>query len=150
MIPLFRDIFAYHHATNQQLLDAILQREGELPERTFPLFCHVLRAHQIWNARILERPTLAVFGSLRKAECSPLDRLNYRQTLDILDRRAPDETIIYTSSEGIRYATKLADILFHVSNHHSHHRGQIIRDFRQAGLEPLKTDYIFSKRTKET
>ncbi|QLH28398.1 MAG: hypothetical protein HWD63_02710 [Candidatus Parvibacillus calidus] len=39
----------------------------------------------------------------------------------------------------------MKDIIFHIINHSTYHRGQIAMEFRQSGLEPLNTDYIFYK-----
>ncbi|MDO1499494.1 DinB family protein [Winogradskyella maritima] len=52
----------------------------------------------------------------------------------------------YESSEGRLFANTVQDILFHIINHSAHHRGQIMMDLRQNGLEPLALDYIFYKR----
>jgi uncharacterized damage-inducible protein DinB len=54
--------------------------------------------------------------------------------------------IKYEDSEGKHFTRSLQDILFHIINHSTHHRGQILMDFRANGIEPPKQDYIYYKR----
>jgi uncharacterized damage-inducible protein DinB len=44
------------------------------------------------------------------------------------------------------FTNTIKDILFHIINHSTNHRGQIAVDFRNNGLEPLVLDYVFYKR----
>jgi uncharacterized damage-inducible protein DinB len=46
----------------------------------------------------------------------------------------------------MEYINSIQQILFHVANHFSHHKGQIISDLRQSGIDPIVIDYIFYKR----
>ena len=52
----------------------------------------------------------------------------------------------YTNTNGQAFDNSVRDILFNVINHSTYHRGQIAREFREYGPEPLVTDYIFYKR----
>ncbi len=146
MVALFRDIFAYHHHFNQKLIDELKKHEAVLPARTIPLFAHVINAHQIWNARILGLAELGVQQLHPLADMAQLDETNYLATQKILDSVDLEKTITYKTSKGQTYTNLVRDILFHAANHTTHHRGQIISDFRQSGIQPLVTDYIFYKR----
>jgi uncharacterized damage-inducible protein DinB len=146
MKEFFKDIFEYHSYFNQKLTDQLIENAHKLPERTIPVFCHVLNAHQIWNARILEEEPLGVDQLHKLEKCKEIDDQNYRNTLKILDKRELDEKVNYQNSKGIEFQNSIQQILFHVANHFSHHKGQIISDIRQAGIDPIATDYIFYKR----
>lgn len=147
MNSFFKQIFEYHHHFNQKLIGEIKNHFNKLPERSFPLFCHVLNAHQIWNARILGHvPSVTVHQVNPIDSCSSMDKDNYVNTLKILDTIALDKVITYKTSKGDEYSNTVQDILFHVGNHSTHHKAQIISDFRQSGIAPLVTDYIFYKR----
>ncbi|MBL7849063.1 MAG: damage-inducible protein DinB [Cyclobacteriaceae bacterium] len=146
MVALFRDIFAYHHHFNQKLIDELKKHEAVLPARTIPLFAHVINAHQIWNARILGLAEFGVQQLHQLADMAQLDETNYLATQKILDSVDLEKTITYKTSKGQPYTNLVRDILFHAANHTTHHRGQIISDFRQSGIQPLVTDYIFYKR----
>lgn len=144
---MLKEIFEYHHHFNQKLIDELKKHATNLPERTFPLFCHVLNAHQIWNARISGGVPFADRMQINPIEaCPEIDRSNYLLTLKILDTIDLNKLIAYKTSTGEPFTNTVQDILIHVANHSAHHKGQVISDFRQSGIAPLVTDYIFYKR----
>ena len=146
MKEFFKDIFEYHNHFNQKLIKQLIKYENKLPERTIPLFSHSINAQQIWNSRIMEKEKLGVHQVHSLDECARIDNENYRETLKILDERELDEKIEYKNSKGTEFNNSIQQILFHIANHFSHHKGQIIWDLRQSGIEPIVTDYIFYKR----
>lgn len=146
MKEFFKDIFEYHHHFNQKLIEQLIENESVLPERTISLFSHSINAQQIWNARITNKEKFGVHQNHSLPECSRIDNDNYNETLKILDGHGLDEKIIYTNSKGTEFNNSIQQILFHIANHFSHHKGQIISDLRQSGIDPIVTDYIFYKR----
>jgi uncharacterized damage-inducible protein DinB len=54
--------------------------------------------------------------------------------------------ISYQNTKGEAYQNTIKDIMFHIINHSSYHRGQVMMLVRNAGLEPIPTDYILTKR----
>lgn len=146
MKAFFKDIFEYHNHFNQKLIDQLIANESILSERTIPLVSHSINAHQIWNARIIGKQSVGVFQNHSLKECKLIDDENYNDTRGILNDRELDDKIVYTNSKGIEFSNSIQEILFHVVNHFSHHKGQIISDLRQIGIAPIVTDYIFYKR----
>ena len=146
MKEFFKDIFEYHNYFNQKLIDQLVESEDELSERTIPLFCHSLNAHQIWNSRIIEAESFGVQQLHKLNMCYEIDNHNYQTTLKILDNRELSEVVKYQNSKGTEFQNSIQQILYHVANHFSHHKGQIISDIRRAGINPIVTDYIFYKR----
>ncbi|PPK87357.1 putative damage-inducible protein DinB [Neolewinella xylanilytica] len=143
---MFDRIFAYHRAVNDRLLYELDSHGHELPERSYPLFCHILNAHQIWNARILNRPPFGVRDVHTYDDCSDIIGDNHRDTLTILEQFDLETEIAYVNSRGDAFTNTVSDILFHVANHTTHHRGQLIADFRASGIDPIVTDYIVYRR----
>lgn len=146
MKDFFKDLFEYHNHFNQKLIEQLKENENKLPDRSIPLFCHSLNAHQIWNARILNEKPFDVLQIHTLDECKIIDSDNYADTLKILEQRELNEILKYQNSKGTDFQNSIQEILFHVANHFSHHKGQIISDFRQSGITPIITDYIFYKR----
>lgn len=147
MTSFFKDLFEYGHHFNQKLYDVFNESPDKTSEKSIKLFNHILNAHQIWNNRI--NPKQTTFGVWELHDIQDLksiDETNYRQTLQILDRFDLNEPINYKISTGQPFSSKICDILFHVINHSTYHRAQIATEFKQHGLEPLVTDYIFYKR----
>ena len=146
MKDFFKDIFEYHNHFNQKLINQLMAYENKLPVRTISLISHSINAHQIWNARIIKKKQLGVHQVHLLKECKLIDNENYLETLIILDTRKLEERVTYKNSNGTEFSNSIQQILFHVANHFSHHKGQIVSDLRQNGMDPIVTDYIFYKR----
>jgi uncharacterized damage-inducible protein DinB len=146
MKDFFRDIFEYHHHFNRLLINQVELHKTSLPQRTYPLVCHMLNASQVWNSRISSLPAPGIHQMHTFDECRQMDDTIFKDVLGILEDHDLAETIPYKNSSGKEFANSIRDILFHAANHATHHKGQVISDFRLAGIEPLVTDYIFYKR----
>lgn len=145
MKSFFKTIFDYHHHYNQLLAEQILQNLEKIPDESKKLFSHVLNAHQIWNARILGEPVFQVWQENETAHYRELDQKNYINTLNILEQKELDLVVDYKNSKGIAFSNSVQDILFHVNNHSTYHRGQLASRIKAAGITPLVTDYIYYK-----
>ena len=139
-------IFEYHHFYNQKLVAEFGTHQEKIPQSTFNLFCHCLNAHQIWNARILREEKFEVHQLHRLKELPQLIKQNHAKTLQIINEHDLEKVITYQNSKGKNFSNSIRDILFHIANHYTHHKGQIIAEFRRNNIEPLVTDYIFYKR----
>jgi uncharacterized damage-inducible protein DinB len=146
MKSFFQDLYAFNHHFNLQLIEQFEQQETSLPEKCIPLFSHMLNAHQIWNARMLELPTFGVFDVHLVTNMAQIAENNQAHSLDILERFELTQVIVYRNSEGEVFTNTVQDLLFHVINHTTYHRGQIMADFRNGGLKPLVSDYVFYRR----
>ncbi|CAG5083898.1 DinB family protein [Parvicella tangerina] len=146
MKTFFKEIISYHHQINQKLIIQLAAHEHELTDRTIPLLSHTINAQQIWNARITGKEQLGVHEVHALKNCITLDQENYQEALRILNARDLKEKISYQNSKGIEFTNTIQEIFYHVANHFSHHKGQIISDLRQLGVTPILTDYIYYKR----
>jgi uncharacterized damage-inducible protein DinB len=141
----FKELFEYNHHYNQKLCDFF--SEHQISEKSVRWFNHILNAHHVWNNRIeAKRPIFGPWDLHRLDGLKDIDTANFEQSLQILENFDLGEMIRYTNTKGEAFANKVRDILFHVINHSTYHRGQIAAAFRQQGIEPLVTDYIFYKR----
>ena len=119
-----------------------------LPEHSHKLFSHILNAHHIWNHRILETPSeFQVWQMHHPKDWEDIHYDNQRTTFEIISGREEfDLRVDYTNSEGRTFSNSMSEILFHISNHSTHHRGQIMTELRALGHTPQPLDYIFYKR----
>ena len=51
------------------------------------------------------------------------------------DRKFLDEVITYKNTKGFEYSNAVEDILFHLVNHATFHRGQVITMLRELGFD---------------
>lgn len=142
----FSELFEYSYHFDQKFIDAIGQHTSLLPERCFQLINHILNAHQIWNGRILNEDTFGVWEIHPFENLEKINESNFLNSLKILENLDLSQIISYRNSKGDLFENKIEDILFHIINHSTYHRGQITLLFRESGVEPLISDYIFHKR----
>ena len=142
----FPELFEYSYHFNQKFIDTIGQHASLLPDRCFQLINHILNAHQILNGRILHETTFGVWEMHPLEELAQIDESNFRNSLKIVENSDLTQIINYRNSKGDVFENKIEDILFQIVNHSTYHRGQISLWFRESGVEPLTSDYIFHKR----
>ncbi|MEJ2585705.1 MAG: DinB family protein [Robiginitalea sp.] len=147
MRAFLQQLFDYNYYCNKKIIEAC-SKTGNPPDKTRELFSHILNAHHLWNARIIgETPKFGVWESHAPDAWQDIHYENQRNSFGIITNTATfDKRIVYENTEGHSFSNSLQDILFHIVNHSTHHRGQISVDFRANGLEPPIMDYILYKR----
>jgi uncharacterized damage-inducible protein DinB len=147
MKQFFGELFEYNHHFNQKLGDVFYSNSAMVSQKAVKLYNHILNAHQIWNNRIERKQITVNVWEIHPVQVlKEMDRVNYEQTLILLDKYDLNERISYTTFKEQVFHNSIRDILFHIINHSTYHRGQIASDFRENEIEPLATDYIFYKR----
>ena len=147
MKDFFTELFEYNCHYNQKLADLFLLNLDKASDRSVKLFNHILNAHQIWNGRI--EPDQNLFGvwDIHPAQdFIRIDKMNHEHSLLILEKYNMNQNADYKNGKGQCFSKKISDILFHIINHSTYHKGQIAAEFRQSEIEPIVTDYIFYKK----
>jgi len=147
MKPFFNQLFDYNFYCNKSLIEKCKELK-EVSEKTISLFSHILNAHHIWNMRLLGKEIK--YGVWQLHELNTWEDIHYenqRTTFEIITNSDDlEKRVDYETTEGRVFANELKDILFHIINHSTHHRGQIVADLRANGIEPENLDYISYKR----
>jgi uncharacterized damage-inducible protein DinB len=109
---------------------------------------HIMAAEWIWLMRWKGTSPKAM---LKSTDFSSLDALRSkwaeieREQTEYL-RGLTDESIqkvlAYTSTEGKDFKNPLWQLMPHVVNHSTYHRGQVTTMLRQLGAEPVSTDLV--------
>jgi len=109
-------------------------------------YAHVLAAQELWLARLEGRDaSVPVWPELSPAGCEALQgevAAGYETYLDDLTPSGLAADVRYVNSAGAEFTTPVGDILLHVALHGQYHRGKVNLLIRQAGEEPVPTDYI--------
>ncbi len=140
------DLFDYTYHFNKEMIRVISENISKVDEKIIGLINHTLNAQQIWNSRILGEELFEVWQINSFENLSEINLQNYLKSVDIIRNSDLDETIEYQNSKGIKFQNSIFEILFQAINHSTYHRGQINFLFKQSGIEPILTDYIFYKR----
>jgi uncharacterized damage-inducible protein DinB len=146
MKTFFQELFQYNHHFNREILAVLNNNAASAPEKCVTILSHMLNAHQIWNGRILAgQPPFGSWDIHPIQDLAEIDKKNFEQSMFILDNFGLNQIIQYANSKGKIFNFNIRDVLFQAINHSTYHRGQIATVFRQSGLEPLLTDYIYYK-----
>jgi uncharacterized damage-inducible protein DinB len=147
MEVFFNEILDYNFYCNKKIIAQCLELK-EVPPRTKVLFSHILNAHHIWNARMLQKtPDYAVWQDHDLETWTDIHYENQRSSFEILSNTDNfEKRIDYENSEGRLFTNTIQDMLFHIINHSTNHRGQIAVDFRNNGVTPIALDYVHYKR----
>ncbi len=147
MKGFLQQLFDYNFYCNKKLIGQCNSME-QVPENCTRLFSHILNAHHIWNQRILgKQPDFTVWQEQPVQNWEDIHYDNQRTSFEIITSIDDlNKRVEYENSEGRTFANDVKDILFHVVNHSTHHRGQIMMDLRASGITPDPLDYIFYKR----
>lgn len=151
MRPYFTDLIKYNDWANHRVL-ATLTEAGDQKEAT-KLFSHLISAQIIWLNRIKDLPTspFPLWEEYKLTELSTMTRESTTNWLNYIKEHRMntfEEMIFYTTTKGDKKESTIREIITHVINHSTYHRGQIANILRQNNIEPPVTDYIAYCRFK--
>jgi len=142
----FIDLFRYNDWANQRIL-ITLEENKISDQRSLALYSHVLSAQIIWLNRIKDIPTspFPVWEVYNLRELRSMTEESSRNWLTLLQahpNQTFEEMINYKNSKGKKFESTLRQIISHVLNHSTYHRGQIISHLKTLSIDLPVTDYI--------
>ena len=154
---------SYSGWASRKLLDAAMALSDEDQRREFGVshksllgtLEHTYFADRIWFARTVD-PRVVTGGF---ADFSPGDSLatawpslmkRWETWAAALSHQDLVRTVSYKDLKGTAYTTPVWQIVLHVVNHATLHRGQAMSLLRQLGVAPPPTDLIFYYREHGT
>ena len=144
MKAYFEKLYRYNQWANTGLCHH-LKELGTAPKAVMKRLSHIVAAEEIWYHRIepLGFDHLPVFDIQALDKLEPRLISSAQRWLDLVDRTGEFEVAIrYSNLSGRSFSNSLSDILIHLANHGTYHRGQMATLLRQQGFDPLPTDYI--------
>lgn len=161
MKQLLASFAQYEYWANKQLLEVILSlsEEQQLQEikSSFPsiqkTLLHMWDASSIWWQRLhkteqLEVPSLSFHPAMNDIVQGLLKQ--NQQWIEWVNT-ATDEDLVfilaYKTLKGDLFEQPVKEIVLHLNNHGTYHRGQLVTMLRQVGVEKIpQTDYILFSR----
>ncbi len=149
-------LFEYNRWANARVLTAVSKLSSEQFTKdlsnSFPsirdTLVHMMWAEWIWLMRWrgespkikfdpVDFPTVARL----KAKWSEIET-GQIEIINSLTEESLSTVIAYFNTKGEEWKYPLGQMMQHVVNHASYHRGQIITMLRQLGVEAVNTDYL--------
>lgn len=150
---MFPDLANYDVWADQQWIEC-LREIAPPPTDAVSLLSHLGVTKQVWLRRIRGERT----SDLVLWPEEPLDEaaarlkasgIELRMFVERVGASDLDRTASYRNSSGTAYQTPVRDVLSHLFTHAHYHRGQIARAVREAGHEPVWTDFIVYARRRD-
>ena len=140
---MIRSLLHYSRFANGAYIHALESNEVE-DENSIVLMSHVLNAQHIWNARIRNRkPEFSTWDTHTYLEMKRLNELGYENSVEIMASLNPTTPINYQNQKGHNFTKTVQDVMLHIANHSTYHRGQVAMRLKELGLQPPASDYIF-------
>jgi uncharacterized damage-inducible protein DinB len=151
-VESFRRLFEYDRWGNQAALASLSSIAGPV-QKPLRVFSHVLGAQLVWRARFDDPnpPNAQPWPVLTQEECrSGIDEI-YQRWIELFDQLSDEklsQTLVYHTTQGVRFETPICDVLTHLLMHSAYHRGQVAAAVREAGGKPVATDYVVYLRQR--
>lgn len=154
---------AYNVWANQHMIDSIsnltddqIMREINSSYKSiYATLIHLWDAESIWWQRIklqeqIDVPGMNFTGSILELGNNLLKQSKqWKEWVDQATEAALEHEFIYRNSKKEQFKQPVSEVLIHLFNHQSYHRGQLITMFRQVGCENIpSTDFINFSRKK--
>lgn len=150
------ELFRYNHWANNRLLEAVAQLPASQYTQDMKIshgsihgtLVHIVAAQKIWLSRWLENPdsvllqgkdipTLVALVSLwEKVSSETADFVS-----SLTDEKL-EKILTMTTTRGKEYHHTYREMMLHLINHSSTHRGQVSGMMRQMGVPPPPIDLI--------
>jgi uncharacterized damage-inducible protein DinB len=156
MYPISRDVASSHFAYTAWASARVVEAASKLSEEELTrdhktadksvlgTLVHTFAADRIWYARVTGAP-ITKFCDESDFQLAVLQTewpSLHQWWIEHLDTADLSKVIAYTSLKGDPYESPLWQILLHVINHGSHHRGMVAAMLRAMGHTPPQLDEI--------
>ncbi|MGN6164676.1 MAG: DinB family protein [Flavisolibacter sp.] len=163
MKETFFQLSAYNIWANQLLLDVVNQLPGEKQTQTvvssfdslLKTVLHVWDAESIWWQRMklsekIIRPSENFNGTMKEAIKGLLEQNKmWNEWVAAAQEHMLQHVFIYQNTKKEQFKQPVYQMLLHVFNHGTYHRGQLVTMLRQLGVEKIPaTDFIVWSRKK--
>lgn len=146
------DLFHYDYWSNQRVLHCLIGQLENVPKECLKLMNHIIYAQGVWYNRFFENDAkVQLWKEMEPNELMHQMNLWYRAWVAKIERMKQHHFEVvfeYHNTQGVAYENTLQEMLFHIINHGTYHRGQLMVHLKAAGCNTITTDYIVYKREK--
>jgi len=163
MKEILQQLASYNIWANQKLTDIIQSLPEEVLHQSMPssfaslhsTLLHMWDAESIWWQRmklqeVINYPSSSFKGTTMDISTSLLHQNTLWETwVNKATLAALDHVFMYQNSRKEQFKQPIYQMILHVFNHGTYHRGQLVNMLRQAGFEKIPpTDFIVWSRKK--
>jgi len=126
-------------------LDKISDEQWEQPQVSsfnsiYETILHMVSAEKIWVQRMSKYPQPEMLSNTFKGSKSELlamwkdSSLSFKEIIENMPEDQFQQNFKYKNTKGIEYTQPYYQLMAHVVNHSTYHRGQVVTMLRQAGF----------------
>lgn len=144
MKQFFLQWYRYNAWANRRVIGC-LEQQAVTDEKILTVFGHLMAANFIWLNRIegLPKSEYKLWGEYNLQTLSKMvDEADERWMRFIQSNESFDRVLKYNNYVGDYFENNVQQIMIHLVNHGTYHRGQVAMLLRQKGYEPVNTDFI--------
>jgi uncharacterized damage-inducible protein DinB len=163
MKELLKQLAAYNVWANQKLFEVILalpeeKQKQEVPSSFKSLYdttLHMWNAESVWWQRMKLQERIVVpmenfKGTMQELTVELLQQnRQWQEWVSNATEAALDHVFQYQNARKEQFKQPIYQMILHVFNHGTYHRGQLVNMLRQLGVEKIpQTDFIVWSRMK--
>ncbi|SFB13483.1 MULTISPECIES: DinB family protein [unclassified Bacillus (in: firmicutes)] len=148
-----QQMFNYHVWATASLLEFINncpELYAKNLESVFPsiraTFEHIYEIDRMWFVRITGKEELEHAGLKTPYDAKITLAKLHETMIDYFKKEDSSKRVTYYNSTGSSFENKLSDLLIHLANHGTYHRGNITAMLHSLGHKSISTDYIYFLR----
>ncbi len=149
MKTYFLQLFNYDLWASKTLLDKF-ELQYPVNPRINELMSHLCSTQRIWLDRCTGvQETVPRFMDRLPGQIRSDTEMNHHAWKDFINNLQPadfERRVSYVNFRGDHLEDNITDILTHVVNHGTHHRGSVVMLMKEEGYTLPALDYIFYKR----
>jgi uncharacterized damage-inducible protein DinB len=136
----YLQLFSYEDWAMQKIISILQECQDS---EAIQMFQHILLARELWHNRVANTNNPFRFDGKSLRECVESYNRNQTEWMSFLENVDDfDVAVNYKTTENTDKSTKLKNILTHVVNHSTYHRGQIT-NILKGKTKLASTDFIF-------
>ncbi|HEY0752060.1 MAG TPA: DinB family protein [Chitinophagaceae bacterium] len=154
---------AYHQWANQLIIDRIQKLPSELHDKKVPgsfpglqaTLLHIWDAESIWWQRMKLQENIIVpsanfTGGINEISKSLMfQSRQWQEWISNAQEHMFDHEFIYYNTKKEKFKQSVYQVILHVFNHGTYHRGQLVNILRQLDVDAIpQTDFIIWSRKK--
>ena len=143
-------LFKYENWANARILDALSQIP-EPDDKALDLLSHILLVQMVWYSRMAGVAAPQVWAKKSLDQCKEIYAVNNKILTPFIQKQTEDSLnahIEYKNTKGEKFSNTVTQIITHLFNHSTYHRGQIVERLKGKLPQMPVTDYILFLREK--
>ncbi|HWC53021.1 MAG TPA: DinB family protein [Chitinophagaceae bacterium] len=163
MKEMLQQLAVYNFWANQRMFETILilpeeKQKAEVPssfKSIYATILHMWNAESVWWQRMklqerISAPSEFFKGSMQELTIELLQQnRQWIEWINAASEAALDHVFQYQTSRKEQFKQPISQMLLHVFNHGTYHRGQLVNMLRQLEVEKIpQTDFIVWSRMK--